>query len=503
MKYLASFITIVAIATTGFGQCESASNFTISMYPGNTSSYYGPDCNLAADINDIRVNESVYFKLDEVNATTPTGIEWDDNGTVFYDDNNGVNVNLATDYFVHTFTSTGSHTITCTYDFETSCQITKTYVVNVTARDCPFLTVDVPTINQCMFPDTTLDLTVQTDTSFAGTQTINQVTWTITDNTGNISTFITNGPTLTFDPPGAGYYSGTAVASVTLASGQTCIVPVNGPGCGFDIGSFHYSDPFFLVSGIFEVGEQIDVIFKGSNIYSANPADHFYDFDIDASNIYNDTTFYYDDTIYTWTPTIGDTGEVIFNLTGSSIDIGCPDSYSDTIIIDTSTVDDPECFSCNSFKPFAGERYWLSAWVKEDQSSQVKTYQTAYISLGFTGPNTSIDFYPSGDIVEGWQRIVGDFTIPTGTTDLDIELVNPSLTVDAYFDDIRIHPFNASMESYVYDPSTLWLTAELDDNNYATFYEYDKEGQLIRIKKETARGIMTIQESRSSNPKSE
>ena len=58
------------------------------------------------------------------------------------------------------------------------------------------------------------------------------------------------------------------------------------------------------------------------------------------------------------------------------------------------------------------------------------------------------------------------------------------------------------MKSYVYDPITLWLTAELDDNNYATFYEYDQEGQLIRIKKETARGIMTIQESRSSNPKS-
>ena len=82
-------------------------------------------------------------------------------------------------------------------------------------------------------------------------------------------------------------------------------------------------------------------------------------------------------------------------------------------------------------------------------------------------------------------------------------MVNESSSIAAYFDDVRIHPFNASMKSYVYDPETLWLTAELDDNNYATFYEYDKEGQLIRIKKETARGIMTIQESRSSNPKKE
>ncbi|NRA12676.1 MAG: hypothetical protein HRT57_12035, partial [Crocinitomicaceae bacterium] len=107
----------------------------------------------------------------------------------------------------------------------------------------------------------------------------------------------------------------------------------------------------------------------------------------------------------------------------------------------------------------------------------------------------------TGEIIEGWQRIVGSFEIPLNTTDLNIHLKNDHQSIDAFFDDIRIHPFNASMKSYVYDPETYWLTAELDDNNYATFYEYDKEGQLIRIKKETARGIMTIQESRSSNPK--
>lgn len=169
------------------------------------------------------------------------------------------------------------------------------------------------------------------------------------------------------------------------------------------------------------------------------------------------------------------------------------------------TVDSCEvaCDNCNSFKPYAGERYWLSAWVKEDQASQVLKYNGAHINLDFTGSGVNVDFYPEGEIIDGWQRIVGSFTVPGNTTELDIKLVNGNASIDAFFDDIRIHPFNASMKSYVYDPETFWLTAELDDNNYATFYEYDKEGQLIRIKKETARGIMTIQESRSSNPKSE
>ncbi len=163
-----------------------------------------------------------------------------------------------------------------------------------------------------------------------------------------------------------------------------------------------------------------------------------------------------------------------------------------------------ETYCCINFAPESGNDagYWLSAWVKEDHPNQQKTYQSAYIELSFGGGNI-VELYPSGDIVEGWQRIVGKFSVPPTATSMSIDLVNTNGSIDAYFDDIRVHPFNSSMKSYVYDPETLWLTAELDDNNYATFYEYDKEGQLIRIKKETARGIMTIQESRSSNPKSE
>jgi len=157
------------------------------------------------------------------------------------------------------------------------------------------------------------------------------------------------------------------------------------------------------------------------------------------------------------------------------------------------------CEECSSFKPIPGKEYWISAWVKEDRVSQVKQYVNSSLRLNFyDGSNlTNINFSPTGEIIDGWQRIVGSFKMPYGTINIGIELVNNNSGVDAYFDDIRIHPYNGSMKSYVYDPETLWLTAELDDNNYATFYEYDKEGKLIRIKKETSKGIMTIQESRS------
>ena len=36
----------------------------------------------------------------------------------------------------------------------------------------------------------------------------------------------------------------------------------------------------------------------------------------------------------------------------------------------------------------------------------------------------------------------------------------------------------------------------LDQNNYATIYEYDEQGNLFLTKVETAEGIKTIQENR-------
>lgn len=174
------------------------------------------------------------------------------------------------------------------------------------------------------------------------------------------------------------------------------------------------------------------------------------------------------------------------------IDLDIIELYGIDCVSEPNCIDNPECVV---FQPDVGKRYWLSAWVKEDHPYQVLDY-TSYVELTFVGSIAVMTFSPSGEIIDGWQRIVGDFTIPQGVTDLQIDLVNAS-GVDAYFDDIRVHPWNAGMKSYVYDPETFWLVAELDDNNYATFYEYDKEGGLVRIKKETSRGVMTIQETRS------
>jgi hypothetical protein len=155
------------------------------------------------------------------------------------------------------------------------------------------------------------------------------------------------------------------------------------------------------------------------------------------------------------------------------------------------------CTDCvSSFSPMPG-KYVVSAWVKENNSPQSTTnYSKPYVRVSFTGSNTAYNLVPTGKIIDGWQKIDSLITIPTNATNISIALKVTS--GEAFFDDIRFFPIDGSMMSYVYDPINLRLMAELDERNYATFYEYDEEGKLIRIKKETEKGVMTIQENRDN-----
>ncbi len=178
--------------------------------------------------------------------------------------------------------------------------------------------------------------------------------------------------------------------------------------------------------------------------------------------------------------------------------------YERTSITQTCAVVIPplKCVDCiGSFSPIPGKKYLISAWVKEAGAVQSKTSYTfpALIVQYPSVADSSGPFYASGDIIDGWQRIESEFLIPALATDLNIKLNCSS--GDCFFDDIRVFPVEGSMKSYVYDPLNMRLVAELDERNYATLYDYDEEGKLIRVKKETHKGIMTIKESRNNTKK--
>jgi hypothetical protein len=165
-----------------------------------------------------------------------------------------------------------------------------------------------------------------------------------------------------------------------------------------------------------------------------------------------------------------------------------------------------ECDNIGTFSPYAGhaaaQKFVLSVWAKEASPSvPCITYSMdAAIKLNDGTITTTIIPVSSrkGNIIDGWQKLEIVFEVPASTPagSIEVALVN-NASGTMYFDDIRIQPFNSSMKSMVYDPFSLRLMAELDDRNYATFYEYDRDGILVRMKKETEKGIYTIQESRS------
>ncbi len=150
--------------------------------------------------------------------------------------------------------------------------------------------------------------------------------------------------------------------------------------------------------------------------------------------------------------------------------------------------------------PTNDRQFLISYWTAMDIMPEDFLLREAALTATVDGLPISLQEFTRTQVVEGWQRVEMLLTLPPNTNgDLTLTFRHSGQTAGyAYIDDVRIHPFNSNMKSYVYDPVTLRLSAELDENNFATFYEYNQEGKLIRIKKETADGIVTLQETREN-----
>jgi len=146
-----------------------------------------------------------------------------------------------------------------------------------------------------------------------------------------------------------------------------------------------------------------------------------------------------------------------------------------------------------------GVKYIMSCWVKPvsaitnplDYSSDLSS---SHQHFGVYNSTTAIDSLArkTSNVIDGWQQYEVTF-FANGAAIL--------LPTNYYIDDIRIYPAAANMKSFVYNPINEKLIATLDENNFATTYEYDQEGNLIRTKKETEKGVLTVSESRSNNPR--
>ncbi len=146
------------------------------------------------------------------------------------------------------------------------------------------------------------------------------------------------------------------------------------------------------------------------------------------------------------------------------------------------------------------KRYILSTWVSRENSNVVSFQASDLIKLGSVINGT---FNPNGIIVhevtyskviEGWQKVDIELSAPSNNVVLGIQF-NPGID-KLFVDDVRFSAKTGGIITYVYGANDLWLRAELNAENYATFYYYDEEGNLTLKKQETEKGIFTVTESR-------
>ena len=151
-----------------------------------------------------------------------------------------------------------------------------------------------------------------------------------------------------------------------------------------------------------------------------------------------------------------------------------------------------------SLRLVGGEQYHVSTWVARDRM---------HPNLPDMVTINGLPLEVTSDIINGWVRLEKTFTANSTSNFMSFNAVPlttyssngtpSSVNSPLYVDDLRIQPERSSMLSYVYDSDNYRLQATLDENNYATIYEYDHEGRLTTIKKETERGLKTIQHNQS------
>ena len=308
-------------------------------------------------------------------------------------------------------------------------------------------------------------------------------------------------------------------ANIEVADGQHFIVPewkgyLQIPATGnytFTMSASGHNG-HYAGTELFEVELEVDITgltngYTASNYVLALPADG-------AGTEYNSNTYTLSlckgtylvhgiifDEVEGGSPINGALDQFMWSCTNCGCSLTTSRTSEDTV---TTAIKAAPAMMNSTFNLLPGQKMQFSGWVSQDCGTPclLTNYTHPGVSLQFPGADTpSIVLHPKGPIIEGWQRVDTMFTVPINATTAKLVLSSDS-AVKVYFDDIRIHPFNADMKTYVYDPQNLRLMAELDENNYATFYNYDQEGQLVRVKKETVQGIKTIKETRTAKQKS-
>ncbi|MGD1844261.1 MAG: hypothetical protein ACFB10_02595, partial [Salibacteraceae bacterium] len=145
-------------------------------------------------------------------------------------------------------------------------------------------------------------------------------------------------------------------------------------------------------------------------------------------------------------------------------------------------------------------KYLITVWVRETNlGNHQSSFDDLTLSVKVGGTTVPMDPPKRSGIIDGWQRLEYVLEItgatPNGTPfELSLNNAGPD---KAYFDDLRIQPYESELESSVMDPVKVRPMATLGPRNFATMVQYDEEGRPVRTVIETARGKQTVEETRN------
>ena len=121
----------------------------------------------------------------------------------------------------------------------------------------------------------------------------------------------------------------------------------------------------------------------------------------------------------------------------------------------------------------------FSGWVySEGPSTEIYLLMKRSGETGYTTYSSAVLTTTTGK----WVFLEKEFSVPSDVVQVNVRLDNNSPGT-VWFDDIRLHPSNAHMTTYTYDP-LVGVTSEADRNNRFHFYHYDSFGRLMLLRDE-------------------
>jgi YD repeat-containing protein len=126
------------------------------------------------------------------------------------------------------------------------------------------------------------------------------------------------------------------------------------------------------------------------------------------------------------------------------------------------------------------KRFHYSAWVySTGPGADVFLFMKR---AGETGYFSYVDNVTTS-VTGSWVLVEKDFLVPADVTQLNIRIDNNGAASggNVWFDDVRLHPTDAQMTTFTYEPS-VGVTSATDTRGNVVTYEYDIFRRLINVK---------------------